>query len=249
MYCSIIAVLSISFAFFTFSSAAASAGCLRQTGFPVTSPLHPTNSSVEASCIKFLESDNKTCTLQRISEHVQLYKTLNSTFTQSAAEDVFDAFSKSFNVSFNDVNGTFITDSEPPNVGFNSAKNETSPGAEYYPQLSGNSYGGKVFSRRCYTGVVKKNCFNAIPIGTALEACRPFIPDEITKEPADSDDETIRLDEVSPSTRTGSLVATATPADSGAIHLFGRAGWQSSLLIVTMVMTIMMKIENYFVAF
>lgn len=94
-----------------------------------------------------------------------------------------------------------------------------------------------------------KDCFNGISIGTSIEACRPFIPDNaIANEPSDLEDEVVRPGEMVTPTPTGVPTPTASPLNGGATNLLGHSGWQSSLLMVTMGLTIM-KIGNYFVVF
>lgn len=226
MFHSSVAILSVFLAYYTVSSAAAAADCLRQTGLPTNSSTSPTYTHVTVDCPK---PDNQTCESIQTTRYVQAKRTLNITTKYTA--DVFDTFSKSFNVVFKDVNSTFTSITNKPLN--DSTPVQTDSGDHDVPQ-------------RCYTGVIQKDCFNDIPTGTAVEACRPYILDETTNGPSDLGNETITTEEPTPSTTNPA--PSATPNGSVAIHLLGHGGWRSSLLMVTMVMT-MMKIGNYFVAF
>lgn len=243
MYSFIFAVLSVFLAYYTTFSAAASADCLRQIGFPANSQRYSTFTNASGvTCIRHSKLDNRTCTWQETYKEVDLSTTLNITTKYDV--DVFDTFAQSFNVSFHDVN--YSSSHLNGTVSSDSVESEDSPDAEVTPVLSGNSYGGSVFPQRCYIGEIVKDCFNDIPTGTRVKACRPFIPDEGEDEPSDLEDEIVRPGEVVTPTRTGVITPTARPTNSGAVHLLDHAGWRSSLLTVAMMATIM-KIGNYLV--
>lgn len=226
MYCSFVAVVSVFLGYYTVSSAAASADCLRQTGFPTNSTTYTSSSRLYLDCPK---SDNGTCQYQRTTRYIEALKELN--ITTRNAEDVFDTFGKSFNVSFNDLHSTFVT-YKPVNIS---------------SQVEDEGFRGNDVPQRCYTGVIQKDCFDDILIGTPVEACRPYNPGQTTNGPSDLGDETVRPDEP-PASATAYPNPTATSNDSGAVILLGQRGWRSSLLTVTMVITIM-KIGSCFIAF
>lgn len=231
MYSSFFAILSFFFlllAYYTASSTAAEADCLRKTGSPVTSSSAPTRISVGVVCSK---TENRNCTI-RSGGFVEIQRTTNLTTTSHNAEEIVDTFGKAYNVTFNSV--TYVDVSR----------------AEFVVEPGRNGYIGYTYSQRCYTGVIEKDCFDDIPIGTPVTTCQPYMQRNDTvglwslpskKEFFDTDEATARKMTTNPALRV-------SPDLSGAAHLLSHGGWPSSLLMVIMVMTVV-RIGDYFIAF
>ena len=226
MYVSFFAIVSVLLAYYTVPSAAASADCLRQTGFPANSSSIPARISVGVACSK---TENRTCSVQS-GGYVKAASKLNITTKHTA--DVFDTFSKSFNVPFDQV------------------KYVDGSGSEYDVGLGTSGYIGYTFSQTCYTGVIDKDCFDDIPTGTPVTACRPQIQQTNVHGPPSLQGriEFVNTDEATARNMTDNPALAVKPKDSGTVTLLGHEGWQPSLLMVTIVMTIM-KVGNYFVAY
>lgn len=221
---SFFAVLSVLLAYYTVSSAAASADCLRQTGFPANSSSIPARISVGVACS---ETENRTCSVQS-GGYVEASSTLNITTSHTA--DILDTFGKAHNVPFNQVKYVDGSNSE-----FN-----VEPGQ--------NGYIGYTFSQRCYTGVIEGDCFDDVSTGTPVTACRPRIEQNISNEPTLQGDITfVDTDEATARNMTDNPALAVKPKASGAVDLLGQGGWRSSLLMVTIVMGVVM-IENFGVA-
>lgn len=227
MHFSFFAILSVLLAYYAVPSAAASADCLRQIGFAVNLPSIPARISVGVVCPK---AENRNCSSVRSGGYLKAASTLNITTRHTA--DVFDTFDKSFNVPFDQV------------------KYVDGSGSEYDvgPGMSG--YIGYIFSQTCYTGVIEKDCFNDIPTGTPVTACRPQIQQRNADGPPSLDGhiEFVNTDEATARNMTDNPALAVKPKDSGAVNLLSHEGWRPSLLAVTMVMTIM-KVGNSLVAF
>lgn len=231
MYRSFFAILSVFLACHTASSAAASADCLGQTEIPanqtndhgdITFTVHGENHPLPGNeNVTFISGT-----------FVNASSTLNITTRYTA--DVLDTFAKAFNVSFDRVEYTF---GKPVNV-------STDRKEEVLNERGlGEGDVSDVVAQRCYLGVVEKDCFDDIPTGTPVKACRPLRLNDDGSINPDSEDPV-----QPPATTTAIPAPTVTPNDSGAVNLLGQRDWRSSLLMA-MIVTAVVRIGVDFVSF
>lgn len=213
MYRSFFTILSVSLACYTVSSAAASADCLGQTEVPANQSRYPTDILVSNFTVSFPARLNRNL-------HVNASSTLNISTSHTA--DVLDTFGQVFNVSFIPVEYTLGE--------FNGTSNHTKDEDERKIHDS--------VAQRCYIGVVEKDCFDDIPTGTSVRACRPLTltDDGSIDDPEDLADPV--QTSATASTTTATPAPTATSKNSGAVNFVGQGDWRSSLLMVMIVTTV-----------
>lgn len=231
MYRSFFAVLFVLLACYTTSSAAASADCLGQKEIPANQSRKPTDLDINIGGVTYPLPNNRNYTFQS-GANVNASSTVNISTVYTA--NVLDSFSKVFNVSFSRLEYTFGTSR---NVSSHTVEIENGP-----PGFDDFS---EVVSQGCYTGVVERGCFDDIPIGTPVSACRS-LP---LKDDGSLNEDSIRPSATAPST-TAPLAPTVTPQDNGAVNLLllGQGDWRSTLLM-TMIVTTVVRTGVYFIAF
>lgn len=243
MYFQFYNTLSILLAYCTVSSAAASADCFTGIGSSYT-----TSSDASARITAGFTCSNSTCTI-RSGGYVKESSTLNITTRHTT--EVLGTIGRAFNVSFNEVKYEQMN-----------AENIFGPRQNGYIIYN--------YSLLCYLGVIEKHCFDDIPAGTPVMACRPRSQAEDPNGPnyrdghltfVETDEATARSitdnpaltlklpDDNGTNNNTNATNATIySSTESAAINLLGQGGWRSSILTTAIVMTVT-KTGEYLIAF
>ena len=241
MQFSFFASLSVLLTYCIVFSAAASPDCFTRIGNGST-----TTSDVSARVTTGLICSISTCETT-LSGYVNESSTLDITTSHTA--EVLETMGTAFNVPFNEVKFEAM-------------------GGRWMIGRGQTGYISYDYSLLCYEGVIEKDCFDDIPVGTPVMACRPRNTGEDPNGPnyrdgrltfVETDEATAQSMTDNPalavelpdaddsSTNNISDTTIYNTPESGAINLLGQGSWQSSLLTVTMLVAVMTT-GNYIAA-